>query len=115
MKPTDEPNALLAPTPVRIRLRWSKGFNLQATSRAINSLTAVNCARPGKWGNPYYVGHHGTAAECVAKYRKHVLGEVNLNTSMFELRGKNLACWCRLGAPCHADLLLELAAREPPK
>ena len=27
-----------------------------------------------------------------------------------ELRGKNLACWCRPGAPCHADVLLELAA-----
>lgn len=26
-----------------------------------------------------------------------------------ELRGKNLACWCRLGQPCHADVLLELA------
>jgi hypothetical protein len=25
------------------------------------------------------------------------------------LRGKNLACWCRLDAPCHADVLLELA------
>jgi len=26
-----------------------------------------------------------------------------------ELRGKNLACWCRLDQPCHADVLLELA------
>lgn len=25
------------------------------------------------------------------------------------LRGKNLACWCPLGQPCHADVLLELA------
>jgi hypothetical protein len=25
------------------------------------------------------------------------------------LRGKNLACWCKLDAPCHADVLLELA------
>lgn len=25
------------------------------------------------------------------------------------LRGKNLACWCKLGDPCHADVLLELA------
>ncbi|HEX5183627.1 MAG TPA: DUF4326 domain-containing protein [Allosphingosinicella sp.] len=30
---------------------------------------------------------------------------------MPELRGKNLACWCRLDAPCHADVLLELANR----
>lgn len=26
-----------------------------------------------------------------------------------ELRGKNLACWCKPGTPCHADVLLELA------
>ncbi len=26
-----------------------------------------------------------------------------------ELRGKNLACWCSLDKPCHADVLLELA------
>lgn len=26
-----------------------------------------------------------------------------------ELRGKNLACWCPLDQPCHADVLLEVA------
>lgn len=26
-----------------------------------------------------------------------------------ELRGKTLACFCRLDQPCHADVLLELA------
>jgi len=26
-----------------------------------------------------------------------------------ELRGKNLACWCKAGTPCHADILLRLA------
>lgn len=31
-----------------------------------------------------------------------------------ELRGKNLACWCSLDKPCHADVLLELANAEPP-
>jgi hypothetical protein len=30
-----------------------------------------------------------------------------------ELRGKDLACWCPLDQPCHADVLLELAAGEP--
>lgn len=28
-----------------------------------------------------------------------------------ELRGKNLACWCPLEQPCHADVLLEIANR----
>lgn len=26
-----------------------------------------------------------------------------------DLTGKNLGCWCPLGQPCHADVLLELA------
>ena len=30
-----------------------------------------------------------------------------------ELRGKDLACWCPLDAPCHADVLLELANADP--
>jgi hypothetical protein len=30
------------------------------------------------------------------------------------LRGKNLACWCPLDQPCHADVLLELANKETP-
>lgn len=25
------------------------------------------------------------------------------------LKGKNLACWCAPGAPCHADVLLDIA------
>jgi hypothetical protein len=29
-----------------------------------------------------------------------------------ELRGKDLACWCRLDQPCHADVLLELANKK---
>lgn len=29
------------------------------------------------------------------------------------LRGRDLACWCPLSAPCHADVLLELANQEP--
>lgn len=28
---------------------------------------------------------------------------------IWKLRGRNLACWCPLDAPCHADVLLELA------
>lgn len=31
--------------------------------------------------------------------------------ALHELRGKNLACFCPLDQPCHADVLLELANR----
>jgi hypothetical protein len=26
-----------------------------------------------------------------------------------ELAGKNLVCWCPIGSPCHADVLLRVA------
>jgi hypothetical protein len=26
-----------------------------------------------------------------------------------KLKGKDLVCWCKLGAPCHADVLLAVA------
>lgn len=29
------------------------------------------------------------------------------------LKGKNLACWCPLDQPCHADVLLEIANNIP--
>jgi len=31
-----------------------------------------------------------------------------------ELRGRDLACWCPLDQPCHADVLLALANGGPP-
>jgi hypothetical protein len=32
--------------------------------------------------------------------------------ALHELHGKNLACWCAPGAPCHADTLLRYANPE---
>jgi hypothetical protein len=43
----------------------------------------------------------------VAAYKPPSLDEVRR-----ELRGKNLACFCKPGDPCHADVLLELANAE---
>ena len=34
------------------------------------------------------------------------------NLDLSELKGKNLACYCKLDAPCHADVLLRLANKE---
>lgn len=31
-----------------------------------------------------------------------------------ELRGRDLACWCKPESPCHADVLLELANQGDP-
>lgn len=32
-----------------------------------------------------------------------------VDAARIELGGMNLACWCALGTPCHADVLLRLA------
>lgn len=47
---------MIAARPVRLRLSRARGFNLHAHSLAVNGLPAVNCARPGLWGNPFVVG-----------------------------------------------------------
>lgn len=105
--------------PERVRLSRAKGWKMPANT--------VSVARPTQWGNPYKVGRDGTAAECVNKYRRHLtpyrygdtldvfyLSEANLRAVRNDLAGKNLACWCRLDEPCHADVLLELANSAVP-
>lgn len=32
-----------------------------------------------------------------------------MQADLSELKGKDLACWCKEGSVCHADVLLELA------
>ena len=46
----------------------------------------------------------GARAAAAAAFRCEAV-EMDLTA----LRGKNLACWCPLDQPCHADVLLELA------
>lgn len=89
---------------------------------------AVYVGRPTKWGNPCKVGdfvmlgaaHSGTgkaeirpatAADCKRWYAMKATGILidNFNFNLATLRGKDLACWCPLDQPCHADILLKLA------
>jgi len=49
--------------PVRLRLSRARGFDLQALSRSVNGLAAINCARPGKWGNRYRIGSRLAVAQ----------------------------------------------------
>jgi hypothetical protein len=44
----------------------------------------------------------------------HALAHAHIRAALPSLRGKNLACWCKPGQPCHADVLLKLAVREAP-
>jgi hypothetical protein len=47
-------------------------------------------------------------AESLLRYRLHIEG-FDMATLERDLTGKDLACWCPLNQPCHADVLLELA------
>lgn len=87
----------------------------------------VVVSRPSRWGNMVRIGQplfvdpvdgstttrEATRAEAVSLYRiglKIALTKSpDARAALGQLRGKNLACWCRLDQPCHADTLLELA------
>lgn len=101
--------------PVRLRLSRAKGFDLQAHSRAINGLPAVNCARPSVYGNDFTVADYGTAENAVAMFEHDLLKFSCFHPEEYErllqrLAGKNLACWCTLKACCHVDIWLRVAA-----
>ena len=88
--------------------------------------SAVYVGRPTKWGNPFtvekaieagYEDGHQMAVYAFEEWlrgnplypgyerlRDHILTNV-----MDELEGKDLASWCPLDRPCHADVLLRLA------
>lgn len=126
-------------TPVRLRLSRRKGFDLQALSRATNGLEAVKVTRPSIFGNPFsvlpkhkpgkmFLGARAilagdlafggyvavpTAEDAVECFREMMTMPGDrpdvVRGRLATLRGKNLACFCALDAPCHADVLLELA------
>lgn len=71
---------------------------------------AVYVGRPSRYGNPFKVAEVG-AAPAVDLFRPRVTSpafETELNNWRHELRGCDLACWCALDQPRHADVLLEL-------
>lgn len=120
--------------PKRIQLRRTKGWRLPTDARAVT--------RPHYFGNPYRIGavylvseallfpmptartwegETGTAGltavrcadatTAVAWYR--VWAPLALEPDKVALlRGMDLACWCPLDQPCHADVLLRIAAGE---
>ena len=93
------------PKPTRIQLRRTKGWRKPENT--------VVVARPGKWGNPYAGDSNSVdRARVVALFRdlmKRPESAEYVAAVKAELRGKNLACWCPLDQPCHADVLLEIA------
>jgi hypothetical protein len=75
----------------------------------------VYIGRPSKWGNPFKLAKATDAAEdrtlradLLVKYETWLRQQPALMSSLGELRGKTLGCWC---APrlCHGDVLARLA------
>lgn len=110
--------------PMRVQRLRKKGFNLQKASRS--GLPVKYVGRPTKWGNPFRVEDLG-AEEAVKRYKECILNnamcyayideiEASIQFDRFKwmaenlekLRGLDLACFCSLSSPCHADALIEL-------
>ena len=101
-------------TPHRIQRKRTKGWRMPEG--------VVYVGRPTKWGNPFRVGEPyrlttrpdvgrvvGSRQEAVNLFRDIARTPEELAEIRAELRGRDLACWCPLDQPCHADVLLELA------
>jgi hypothetical protein len=119
--------------PIRICLLRRKGYRLQETSRAANGLTAIKVDRATRWGNPFLVESMGREIAIDSFRRTGEMSDVELRehssigpgweerkaelarvvaairAGLSELRGNNLACWCKHDEACHADVLLEMA------
>lgn len=101
--------------PERIQLSRAKGWRMPPNT--------VKVDRSTKWGNPFkptdvYMTGPKQGQQCgvdgaVQAFRNALENDLKRGTTarplLEKLRGKNLACWCRIGDPCHADVLLELA------
>ncbi|HEX6869936.1 MAG TPA: DUF4326 domain-containing protein [Micromonosporaceae bacterium] len=89
---------------------------------------AVYVGRPGPWGNPFTAGHRvpGTSPVGAGQMVRSPRHAVDLYAQWLracpdlveraraELAGTDLACWCPPGRPCHADVLLRVAAGGDP-
>jgi hypothetical protein len=101
--------------PKRIQRKRTKGWRMPEG--------AVYVGRGSKWGNPYPVGkglwtptgwvaeasHEDAVASFTDDIRWGACDVPEPEEIRAELAGKDLACWCPLDQPCHADVLLELA------
>jgi hypothetical protein len=95
---------------------------------------ALYVGRPTRFGNPFTVADaladdpELTEAEarrrCASLFELWLTGEISLTGPEFatrratildrlgELAGRDLACWCPPGGPCHADVLIVIANQE---
>lgn len=123
--------------PVRVQLRRTKGWRMPentisvarpgrwgnpfATHMVGSASLAVELFRDWMtWGfNPGKLDHLSDTDFHIVhtskeRWTKRLgYGLERIGAAQIELAGKNLACWCALDQPCHADVLLELANPTP--
>jgi hypothetical protein len=97
--------------PRRVQLRRVAGWR--------KPQGAVVVARPTRWGNPYVIGPARSRADAVALFEQAIRSSdsalgFTAEDVRRELVGRDLACWCPLDEPCHADVLLRLANDTTP-
>ena len=122
--------------PQRVQRKRTAGWRMPENT--------VYVGRPTKWGNPWAVGDGYVAScqpACdPARNDGRVIRDTETEVSAFietaeqavslfegawltsdmrrearaELAGKDLACWCPLDQPCHADVLLSVANDPAP-
>jgi hypothetical protein len=91
----------------RIQLKRTKGWRLPPN--------AMSVARPSKWSNPFTVKEYGRE-RALFLYREYITSMMNGRfRDLEELRGKDLACWCKPDEACHADVLIEMLAEKDGK
>lgn len=114
--------------PQRMQLSRHAGFNLQAASQKLNGLPAKRVTRPGPWGNPftiedtakrYKLDAEAAQVKAVELCGQWLRGTLDKKLSpgdppshdaiRRELKGHNLACWCKPGTPCHSEVLIDIA------
>jgi hypothetical protein len=98
--------------PIGIKLERRPGWRKPAG--------AVLVSRPGPFGNPFISAHlqqflHLSPVQLAVEGHRWWLmldhsGQAIARRAESELRGRDLCCWCDVGAPCHRDNLLDAAA-----
>jgi len=92
--------------PKRIQRKRVKGWKMPPNT--------VYVGRPTKWGNPFF-DKKPLGSSAVEQFEEMIMFKMfdpdneYIKQIKTELRGKDLACWCPLDKPCHADVLLEIA------
>lgn len=98
---------------------WGNPFRVGQTHMPAVLLHEVTAVRRGCFIEFSVAGRPGiplvsfgeplSLRRVISLYRGHCIEQIGPARIRDELRGKDLACWCRLDEPCHADVLLDLA------